>query len=170
MYSCLLKKLVPFALTFVFGATIGGLFKSRVTTWSSTERTTLMLDHGGYGYGHSCRMYRRDLVAETKPLVILFKPDARVPSDLPEIRKKSLNSLWVHVTFGADGKIQNVESAGGWLSALDMRSMGSNGETELKLISNAVDRAARQIQFTPETVNSVPITVTKDVEIRFMPE
>jgi hypothetical protein len=30
-------------------------------------------------------------------------------------------------------------------------------------------RAARQIQFEPETVNSVPVTVTREVEIRFMP-
>src|SRR5438270_5659182 len=104
MYSCLLKKLLPFALTFIVGATIGGLFKSRVTTRTLTERNTLMLDHGGYGYGHSCRMYRRDLVAETKPLVILFKPDAHWPRGVDY-----LEAVCALVTFGADGKVQQVE-------------------------------------------------------------
>jgi hypothetical protein len=149
MYSCLLKKLVPFALTFVVGATIGGFFKSRVKTWTSTERTTLMLDHGGYGYGHSCRMYRRDLVAETKPLVILFKPDA----NYPHAGEGYVNSVWVRVTFGSDGKVQDVQQLQPLLPNLMLK---------------AVDRAARQIQFTPETVNSVPVSVTKDIEIHFM--
>src|SRR5436305_11770805 len=116
MYSCLLKKLLPFALTFIVGATIGGLFKSRVTTRTLTERNTLMLDHSGYG--HSCRMYRRDLVAETKPLVILFKPDARLPRELkPDLRLPrglqggQVESMSVRalVTFGADSKVQQVE-------------------------------------------------------------
>src|SRR5436309_11558545 len=113
MYSCLLKKLLPFALTFIVGATIGGLFKSRVTTRTLTERNVLMLDHGGYGYGHSCRMYRRDLVAETKPLVILFKPDARWPRGL-EARKNDLNPTLVRVTFGADSKVHEIKPGGDW--------------------------------------------------------
>ena len=169
MYSCLLKKLVPFALTFVVGATIGGFFKSRVTTWTSTERTTLMLDHGGYGYGHSCRMYRRDLVAETKPLLIRFKPDAVWPKDLNRDLPWSPNlpegyvfpGAKVRVTFGADGKIQRVEPS-------DERypSLGTKGD---KVAWECMERAARQIQFEPETINGMPVSVTKDVEIRFIP-
>jgi hypothetical protein len=31
-----------------------------------------------------------------------------------------------------------------------------------------VEKAARQIQFEPETINSIPVTVTKDVEIHFI--
>jgi len=156
MYSCLLKKLVPFALTFVVGATIGGFFKSRVTTWTSTERTTLMLDHGGYGYGHSCRTYRRDLVAETKPLLIHFKPDARVPV----VPFEGYISAWVRVTFGADGKVQGVEPIGSSFVNFKPRNLPN--------VIRSVDTAARQIQFEPETVNGMPVSVTKEVEIYFM--
>ncbi|HST52210.1 MAG TPA: energy transducer TonB [Pyrinomonadaceae bacterium] len=150
MHPCLLKKLLPFALTFIVGATIGGLFKSRVTTQTSTERTTLMIDHNGYG--HSCRMYRRDLVAETKPLVIFFKPDALL-SYREEMGKEGRNTVSVNVTFGADGKVQKVENLPPLMP---------------DVMKQAVERAARQIQFTPEIINSVPITVTREVEIHFM--
>src|SRR5947209_10645148 len=83
MHSYLLKKLLPFTLTFIIGAFIGGLFKSYRTgpaVWTWESRATPLLGHEGpFGYERhrSCRMYRRDLVAETRPLVILFKPDAR---------------------------------------------------------------------------------------------
>jgi hypothetical protein len=146
MYSCLLKKLVPFALTFVVGSTIGGLFNSRVKTWTSTERMTLM-----GGDVHSCRMYRRNLVAETKPLVILFKPDARVPRGQEDEWHAPMN---VKVTFGADGKVQDVERFVGCPRA---EALGAEAED-----------AAWQIQFTPEMVNGVPVTVTREVEIHFV--
>src|SRR5437588_10753824 len=114
MHSYLLKKLLPFTLTFIIGAFIGGLFKSYRTgpaVWAWESRATPLLGHEGpFGYDRhrSCRMYRRDLVAETKPLVILFKPDARVPLELREVGEEGIGPLWVHVTFGADGKVQNV--------------------------------------------------------------
>ena len=31
----------------------------------------------------------------------------------------------------------------------------------------AVERAARQIQFEPETINGMPVSVTKEIEIHF---
>ena len=165
MYSCLLKKLLPFALTFIFGATIGGLFKSRVTTRTLTERNTLMLDHSGYG--HSCRMYRRDLVAETKPLVILFKPDAHWPRGLMQ-SEEGISPVRVIVTFGADGKVQQVEPGNNCLiTARQDWGFTSKGVKETSVWA-AVERAARQIQFEPETINSVPVSVTKEIEMHFM--
>jgi hypothetical protein len=153
MISCLLKKALPFALTFVIGATVGGLFKSRRTDapkWAWTENAAPMMSHGGrFGEGHGCRAYRRNLLAESKPLVILFKPDARAPRAFEGYR----NSVWVRVTFGSDGKVQGVEQ-------LQPSLPGSMLE--------AVERAAQQIQFEPATANSVAITVTKDIEIHFM--
>src|SRR5437868_12772333 len=159
MHSYLLKKLLPFTLTFIVGAIIGGLFKGygtgpAVWAWPGPPNATPLLGHEGpFGYGYdrrrSCRMYRRDLVAETKPLVILFKPDANYPRAWEGYR----NSVWVRVTFGSDGKVQGVEQLQPLLPDVMLK---------------AVDRAARQIQFTPEIVNGVPITVTKDLEIHFM--
>jgi hypothetical protein len=172
MFSCLLKRVLPFALTFAVGATLGWLFNFNGMGGRFAEFTTRLESHPApfaYGYGHSCRMYRRDLVAETKPLLIRFVPDARWPRQLRDAGKKDVGSLWAHVTFGADGKVQNVRLTGDSASRLGMDGMvGANETTEFIMISRAVERAARQIQFEPETVNSVPITVTKDVEIYFM--
>ena len=78
-----------------------------------------------------------------------FKPDANYPRAWEGYR----NSVWVRVTFGSDGKVQGVEQLQPLLPDVMLK---------------AVDRAARQIQFTPEIVNGVPITVTKDLEIHFM--
>jgi hypothetical protein len=35
---------------------------------------------------------------------------------------------------------------------------------------DAVENAAREIRFTPETINGVPVTVEREVEMRFLPE
>jgi hypothetical protein len=155
----LLKKLVPFALTFVVGSTIGGLFNS--FGWRSTPA------FGGIGVGqsyrferrYSCRMHTRDLVAETKPLVILFKPDAHWPRGL-EAQKSDMEPVRVNVTFGADGKVSYITPSGGCFS--------ESAVARLKPVRDAVESAARQIQFEPEMVNSVPISVTKEVEIHFI--
>ena len=152
MFSCLLKRVLPFTLTFMLGATLGWLFNSQGTGERFGELTARLERREapfGYGYGHSCRMRARILVAETKPLVILFKPDAR----WPRVSEGYNNSVWVRVTFGADGKVQDVKQ----LQTLMPDAM-----------QQAVERAARQIQFEPETVNGMPISVTKDVEIHFM--
>jgi hypothetical protein len=174
MHSYLLKKLLPFALTFIVGSFIGGLFKSHTgpATWAWSERATPLLGHEGpFAYRferrHSCRMRRNDLVAETKPLLILFKPDAIWPKDLnrdlpwPNIPEGYVfPGTKVRVTFGADGRVQRVEP-----SEEPYPSLGANGD---KIAWECMARAARNIQFEPEMVNSVPVTVTRDVEIHFI--
>ena len=149
MYSLLLKKAIPFALTFVLGSFVGGLFKSFVSGGRSYGHARAY--HYDYGEGHSCGMRARQryLVAESKPLAILFKPDAGYPG----VSEGHRNSVLVNVTFGADGKVQNVEH----LQPLLPDSM-------LK----SVERAAWEIQFEPEMVNGLPVSVTKEVEIHFM--
>jgi hypothetical protein len=157
MHSHLLKKALPFTLTLILGAGLAGMFKPhrpKTLMWTWPEHSTPLLGREGpfdglHEHRHSCDMRRRYLVAESKPLVILFKPDAIYPRVAGGYR----DSVWVNVTFGADGKVQKVEQ----LQTLLPDSM-------LK----AVERAARQIQFTPETVNSVPVSVTKDIEIHFI--
>lgn len=144
MYSFLLRKALPFTLTFIFGATlgaIGGLFGS------SEKKTELVLGTRTYDYGGRCRTRRQRLVAESKSLDILEKPSVRsYPVTGGRVR--------VNVTFGADGKVQNVEHLQPLLP-----------ETLLK----EVEQAARQIRFTPEVINSVPVTVEREVEINIIP-
>jgi hypothetical protein len=170
MCSLLLKKALPFALTFVLGSLIGGLFKSAGFGDYSFSHSRSY--YYGYGEGHACRMrfQRRYLVAESKPLVILFKPDARRPHrpDLDYVDGHDIapRSALVSVTFGADGKVQAVEPFYEYMPGINRLRLGP----ERQDYWDNVERAARMIQFTPETENGVPVTVTKELEIFFLPE
>jgi hypothetical protein len=153
MYPLLLKKALPFTLTFVFGAALSGLAG---LLWSSEKGAGSFLGTRTYEYGRGCRMRRRHLVAESKPLAILFKPDARYPL-APEGRVR------VNVTFGADGEVKAVQPLASWLHGRD------EDVVRVKAMWEAVESAARQIRFTPETLNGVPVSVEREVEIRFLP-
>jgi hypothetical protein len=161
MYSLLLRKALPFALTFILGSLVGGLFKSVGFGGPNAGRARAF--HYGYGEGHSCRMrfQRRNLVAESKSLNILSKPDATMSVGADSLRRGTGVGVMALVTFGADGKVQGVESAS-LLSACGKYK----GDEVSGDILEAVSNAASQIQFEPETVNSVPVTVTREVEIR----
>ncbi len=99
MYWFLLKKALPFTLTFIFGAAL-----SAVTGLFGTpeQKAESFVGTRTYEFNSRCRMRRHNLVAETKPLVILFKPDARYPS------AAGIQSVRVNVTFGSDGKVSRV--------------------------------------------------------------
>jgi hypothetical protein len=164
MYLFLLRKALPFTLTFIFGAALSGLVglfghsEKKAESWTFTRT---------YEYGGHCRMRRHNLVAESKPLVILDVPAARWPKDLNRDLPWSGNiakdymfpGAEVRVTFGADGKVQRVEP-----SDEPHPSLGPKGD---KVIWECMARAAWQIQFEPETIDGVPVTVTKDVDIPF---
>lgn len=154
MYLFLLKKALPFTLTFIFGAALSavtGLFGA------SEKKSELVFSTRTYEC-ESLRMRRRHLVAESKPLAILHKPDAILPVASGGVMSNS-EFIPVNVTFGADGKVQQVEPPACLAyDCYDMRDERS-GRWE------AVERAARQIQFTPETINGVPVTVVKEVKI-----
>lgn len=157
MLTCLLKRVLPFTLTFIIGATVGGLFH---LFGSGETKAVRFTQHLPYLEGRGCRAYRRDLVAETKPLLITFKPDAMWPVN-NSLRRGTDVRVLALVTFGADGKVQGVESG---------RLLSACGKSIVDDVSGqyweAVKRAAMQIQFEPETVNGMPVTVTRDVEIR----
>ena len=167
MYLFLLKKALPFTLTFIFGAALSGL----VGLFGASEKKAgSVLGTRTYEFGSRCRMRRHRLVAESKPLAILFKPDARRPPELRGTDKANIGSLRASVTFGADGKVQGVKPAGEWFGADTWGVTHADRVGELTATLRAVESAARGIRFEPETINSVPVTVTKDVEIRFLPE
>ena len=156
MFSLLLKKALPFTLTFVVGTALGGL------TWlfgGAEKRPETALFTRTYEFKGRCGARRHHLVAESQPLVVLFKPDARWPRGVDT--GKGLQPARVRVTFGADGKVQDVRPLASLFDVADEELVG------MKDVWESVERAARQIRFTPETVNSVPISVTRDVEIRF---
>ncbi|HEX8336041.1 MAG TPA: hypothetical protein VF621_04885 [Pyrinomonadaceae bacterium] len=156
MYWFLLKKALPFTLTFIFGALLSGLTGLFGT---SQERTGAVLTTTRtYEFGRSCRTRRHKLVAETKPLNILKVPAAN-------IRGTGVEAIYsypvpANVTFGADGKVLKVERVGGW--------QAREGSEAAQAVWDAVERAGRQIQFEPETLNGSPVTVTKEVAIPFL--
>jgi hypothetical protein len=167
MYWFLLKKALPFTLTFVFGAALSGLVG---IFGGSEKKAEAVFSTRTYEFGSRCRMRRHHLVAESKPLTILYKPDARRPPELKGTYQENIGSLRVSVTFGADGKVQGVRPTSDWFKADTWGTTNANGEVELKTTLSAVEAAALGIRFEPETINSVPVTVTKEVEIRFMPD
>jgi hypothetical protein len=158
MYSFLLKKALPFTLTFVYGAALGGLVglfghsEKKAESWSFTRT---------YEFGSRCRSMRpRNLVAETKPLQIIFKPVVGY-SAWRDLMGEDATSARVNVTFGADGKIKDVVP-------LTFRSNGRDESlVRMKAMREAVESAARGIEFTPETANGLPVTVTREVEMSF---
>jgi hypothetical protein len=168
MCSLLLKKALPFALTLLLGSFIGGLFKSVGFGGQRTERSRAYFY--GYGEGRSgCKHARgRYLVAESKPLTILFKPDALLPAEWsgPVLSIHGW-TVQANVTFGADGKVREVTPASdtvwGGDAPTDEAAVTRNNTSKLEW--DAVAHAARQIQFEPEIVNGLPVTVTREVKI-----
>ena len=157
MYSFLLKTALPFTLTFVFGAALGGLVG---LFGSSEKKAESVLRTRTYDYGGRCRMRSRKLVAESKPLNILYKPDARYLSADTD----AADSARVSVTFGADGDVKAVKP-------LASRYHGRDDSlVRVKAMWDAVEAAARGIRFTPETINGIPVTVEREVEIDFASE
>jgi hypothetical protein len=79
----------------------------------------------------------------------------------------------VNVTFGADGRVQRVGPPVGMAITgsknyvIHHRAYRTAG-LETPALWEAVEKAAWRIQFEPETVNGVPVSVTKDVEINFV--
>jgi hypothetical protein len=163
MYSLLLKKTLPFALTFVVGSLIGGLFHSFGIGGREPRPARAYFYGYGEGRGRSCRarMRQRYLVAETKPLTILFKPDAILPAKVGGF-KFTPDAMSAYVTFGADGKVHEVGP-----TSINL-CVKTEDERSAKLAWDAVERAARQIQFEPEMVDGLPVSVTKEVKIGFL--
>jgi hypothetical protein len=157
MYLFLLKRALPFTLTFIFGAALSGLLG---LFGASGKKAETFVTTRTYEFESRCRMRRHNLVAESKPLNILNVPDAvtSVESNSPT-RRPGVRVLAV-VTFGADGKVQGVESASLLSACGKYRGDEASGD-----ILSAVKRAAMQIRFEPETVDSIPVTVTREVEI-----
>ncbi len=143
MYLFLLKKALPFTLTFVVGSALGGLTWLFGGSEKKTEAAAVVTrTHDFPGRCGNARRYK--LVAESKPLVILSKPDA------PGYLGTGMKSVWVTVTFGADGEVREVRHLQPLLPGVTLEK---------------VERAARRIVFTPETVDGVPVTVEKNVEM-----
>ena len=157
MYLFLLKKALPFTLTFIFGAALSGLMG---LFGGSDKKAESVVGTRTYEFGSRCRMRRQRLVAESKPLAILYKPNAAWPRGIKA--EAPFGFVPVNVTFGADGTVQKVEAS--------TRYTRNDIELPRQPLWDAAVKAAKQIRFTPETINSVPVSVEREVEIYFTSE
>lgn len=151
MKEHLLKRALPFMLTFAVGAGVGGFFQfftSRASGWLAAKRHTY-----SYAGRRGCgQRFRRASAPESKPHVINFNPGAYVsPSVMMLADKYGANPARVRVVLGHDGKVHEVEYPKSW-----PRELGE-----------AAEHAARQIKFTPATLDGAPTTVTEEVKIHF---
>jgi hypothetical protein len=148
MKEYFLKRALPFALTFAVGAAVGGfiqLLRAPVAGgWFKSNRA-----ESRRGCGKKFRRAYRP-APESRAPIILFKPDARIPTRV-ETGWHGLKLARVRVTFGDDGKVRAAEALNRWSHE----------------VSDSAERAARQIQFIPATLDGAPTTVTEEVEIRF---
>ncbi|MDQ3803697.1 MAG: energy transducer TonB [Acidobacteriota bacterium] len=149
MKECLLKRVLPFTLTFIVGAAVGGffqLFGARDAGWRG--RRYGYTDEGRRGCG---KKFKRNYFApKSRPPVILFKPDARLPRAARTAGEGPFTTR-VRVTFGEDGVVRRAEAVGTWLPE----------------VSEAAARAALNIHFIPATLDGEATTVTEEVPIRF---
>ncbi|HWS89792.1 MAG TPA: hypothetical protein VN282_22685 [Pyrinomonadaceae bacterium] len=162
MYSFLLKRALPFTLTFVFGAALGGLVG---LFGPSEKKAESALGTRTYDYGRRCRAKprRHQLVAESKPLNILYKPVVAYPA-ARGFEAADVASARVEVTFGSEGRVTQVRPL-----TLDFKGPDESDLVRVKAMWESVERAAQRIEFTPETLNGVPVTVTRVVEMDFAP-
>jgi hypothetical protein len=150
------KRALPFMLTFAVGAAVVGIFQLFGVCCGSGSGSWRNSYRGVFRSRRDCaekfRRYAHAPASESRPLLILFKPDAYLPGELAVgTSPVGMSSTRVRVTFGEDGKVRDAETLHRWSSE----------------VSAAAERAARHIRFTPALVGGVPTTVTEEVEIRF---
>ncbi|HEV3470150.1 MAG TPA: hypothetical protein VG148_12570 [Pyrinomonadaceae bacterium] len=155
MKEYFLKRALPFALTFAVGAAVGGFFQLLGTRGAGWGGPRYYRFENRRGCGK--KFHRNYFAPETKPPVVLFKPDARWPRELEALERPA--SVSVRVTFGADGRVQEVETPH-W-------ARYSPGSAQ-SAVWGAIERAARQIRFAPATLDGAPVTETEEVAIRFI--
>ena len=177
MPSYFLKKVLPFTLTFVVGAALGGfagLFKSRNVEEARWSSVTHDAGHGCKGkreryrrrdstraFGSQTRtnivatqMYPRDSAmyereSEWQPVSILRAPD---PAYTRRARRNGTQGVVrLSVIFGADGKTKIEEVV----------STAPDGLTE------EASEAARAIEFTPATLRGEPVSTHGVVDCIF---
>jgi hypothetical protein len=150
MYWFLLKKALPFTLTFIFGAALSGLMG---LFGGSDKKAETVIGTRTYKFNSHCRMRRHRLVAESKPLAILDVPDARYPNATrPSVR--------VNALFGPGGKVMSVQPVS------PLSDVPDGYRVMDKEMWEAIEGAAYEIRFTPETINGRPVSVWKEVEVR----
>ncbi len=155
------QRIVPFAVTLVFGFLAGNILHEEQTDTKSLEninfhkQTSYSGDGTGYGsckgtrFGKSNSDKSSISHSKTKPLQIISKPR---PVYTDAARQNQIQgTVALRVTFTASGEIGGVSPV----------SNLPYGLTEQAIL------AARGIRFEPAEKNGTPQTVTKQVQYNF---
>jgi Gram-negative bacterial TonB protein C-terminal len=137
-----LKRILPFTLTFLIGAGLGGfagLFKSRLVS-----RSEFVLQGSGVGRGHRYRGCK-----QSTPVIHTYEPNTRYTKEAWE--KKVTGTVRLRVTFGADGEIKDVVPVLGLPYGL----------------TEEAAKVAWRAKFIPATERGRPVTVSKDLDYVF---
>lgn len=150
MTTYLLKRILPFALTFALGAAVAGIAGLFTGSGAGVFKRRQQTYHGG---GGGCsKGYRHKLLAESKPLYVKYQPTAVYTS---EARRRGFSGkVRLRVTFGADGAVKSVETLQGQPYGL----------------TQSAERAAWGITFSPSLENGLPVPVTRTIEYDFPSE
>ncbi len=146
MFTSVIKRVLPFALTLLIGAALGSFVKLFTSRGNDTAPAFVTTRNERRG----CRSsYRRTSRYDTPRPVILFKPE---PGYTDSARRNGVNGVVrLSVVFGADSKVSDVE-------VLQTLSYG--------LTEQAI-RAAEGIHFNPAVINGEPVSVRKEIEYYF---
>jgi TonB family protein len=144
----MLKRVLPFILTLIVGLTLG-TFAHRFSPAAPPANEALNKTHTHFCHRSNAFLYRERYVDDSAPLRILSQPE---PSYTEAARRDHITGVVrLHVMFGADGEISDVEVVRGLPDGLTEEAV----------------RAAQSIEFTPAMVNGEYIDTARTIEYNF---
>ena len=142
MRTCVIKRVLPFALTLIIGTALGNLIGQ-----VSPRKDEAKIVPVGNSY-RSCA-YRSRNTESSRPLLINFKPQARYTE---EARRRGVTGIVeLRVLFGKDGMVSDI---------VPFKKL-PYGLTEEAI------KAARGIKFTPALKGGEPVDTVQFIEFEF---
>ena len=145
--SYFLKRALPFTLTLVVGAALGGLFNfvnpfgARPTAATRAESVRA---RNAYAYSYSRRNYAR-----TTPAVTIYEPNTKYTREAWE--RGITGVVRLRLMIDASGSVTKVETVDGLPYGL----------------TEEARKVAWETKFSPATVNGERVSVTQDVDYIF---
>jgi TonB family protein len=153
MFTCFLKRVLPFMLTLLVGSALGSIFSASTSPRTASGPSYAPRAEQSFTFqsGRGCRNGRKNYVVQTIASID-SKPEPRY-TDAAR-RNGVTGTVRLLVTLGADGHVTKVETV----------------ESLPYGLTESAREAARAIQFTPAMRNGLPIDETREVAFYFSPE
>ncbi len=142
--SYFLKRALPFMLTLLLGATLGGF--ANLFNWRTSRPVTTVRVRRPYSCSHSRRNVAQ---SDSTPLIPISEPNTKYTREAWD--RGITGVVRLRVTFNANGSVTSVETVEGLPFGL----------------TEEAKKVAWQKKFIPATTNGEPVTVTQDVDYVF---